>query len=170
MAALSGCNMKAQHRGVNTVCDATSLSVSYPSVPEMANDCAKKKSNDDIPSNCVKPTRIEAQVKQGERQQACDQNDNEETCNNLICSLSFSAASPRVCVWLKPTPTRLVLMQLRMRGEVFPFAARRHPPGQVFFQRQAGLRFGEAQNALAVQQLDEVELNFIAVNHKFMLP
>ena len=37
--------------------------------------------------------------------------------------------------------------------------------GQFLFQRQAGLRLGQAQNALAAAELDEVELNFIAVNH-----
>ena len=41
--------------------------------------------------------------------------------------------------------------------------------GQLLFQSQAGLRLGEAEDALAVQQFDEVELNFIAVNHKLIV-
>jgi hypothetical protein len=41
--------------------------------------------------------------------------------------------------------------------------------GQLLFQSQAGARLGEAQDAPPASQLDEVELNFIAVNHKFIL-
>jgi len=41
--------------------------------------------------------------------------------------------------------------------------------GQLFFQGQAGLRLGEAQDAPAAGELDEVELNFIAVNHSFIV-
>ena len=41
--------------------------------------------------------------------------------------------------------------------------------GQLLFQSQAGLRLGEAEDALAVQQFDEVELNSFAVNHKLIV-
>jgi hypothetical protein len=41
--------------------------------------------------------------------------------------------------------------------------------GQLLFQSQAGLRLREAEDALAVQQFDEVELDFIAINHKFIV-
>jgi hypothetical protein len=41
--------------------------------------------------------------------------------------------------------------------------------GQLLFQSQAGLRLGEAENALAVQQFDEVELDFIAINHNLIV-
>jgi hypothetical protein len=41
--------------------------------------------------------------------------------------------------------------------------------GQLLFQSQAGLRLGEAEDALAVQQFDEVELDFIAINHKLIV-
>ena len=41
--------------------------------------------------------------------------------------------------------------------------------GQFLFQNQAGLRFGEAQDTLTAGQLDEVELNFIAANHDFIV-
>jgi hypothetical protein len=41
--------------------------------------------------------------------------------------------------------------------------------GQLLFQSQAGLRLGEAENALAVQQFDEVELDFITINHKLIV-
>jgi len=41
--------------------------------------------------------------------------------------------------------------------------------GQFLFQSQTGARLGEAQDAPAVGQLDEVELDFIAVNHNFIV-
>src|ERR1017187_797803 len=41
--------------------------------------------------------------------------------------------------------------------------------GQLLFQSQAGLRLGEAEDALAVQQFDEVELDFIAINHNLIV-
>jgi hypothetical protein len=41
--------------------------------------------------------------------------------------------------------------------------------GQLLFQSQAGLRLGEAENALAVQQFDEIKLDFIAVNHNLIV-
>jgi len=41
--------------------------------------------------------------------------------------------------------------------------------GQLLFQSQAGLRLGEAEDALTVQQFDEVELDFIAINHNLIV-
>lgn len=37
--------------------------------------------------------------------------------------------------------------------------------GEFLFQRQPGVRLGQAQDALAVDELDEVELDLVAVNH-----
>src|SRR5207244_10738813 len=40
---------------------------------------------------------------------------------------------------------------------------------QLFLQRQAGVRFREAEQPLAAGQLDQVELDFTAVNHRLIL-
>jgi len=41
--------------------------------------------------------------------------------------------------------------------------------GQLLFQSQSGLRLGQAQQTPATGEFDEVKLNFIAVNHDFIL-
>jgi hypothetical protein len=41
---------------------------------------------------------------------------------------------------------------------------------ELFLQRQSGLRLGQAQNSFTVQQLDQVKLDFMLVNHTVILP